>query len=59
MVNTISSYLEYKDVSPVNLNKETSPLSLDAVSQNNSISKLKAPLVTENKNLLSNQILST
>ena len=48
MVNTISSYLEYKDVSPVNLNKETSPLSLDAVSQNNSISKLKAPLVTEN-----------
>ena len=36
--NTISSYFENKDVSPINLDKETNPLTLNVVSQNSSLS---------------------
>ena len=39
--NAISLYFENKDVSPINLNKETKPLTLDVVSQNNSLPNIK------------------
>lgn len=57
--NTISSYFEYIDVSPVNVNKEAKQLSLDAISKNNSLSKLKALSKTESKHLLTNRTLHT
>ena len=57
--NTISSYFENKDVSPINLNKETKALTLDVVSQNNSLRKIKTPSQIENKVLLTNQTLNT
>ena len=57
--NAISSYFENKDVSPINLNKETKPLTLDVVSQNNSLPKIKTPSQIENKVLLTSQTLNT
>ena len=57
--NAISSYFENKDVSPINLNKETKPLTLDVVSQNNSLPKIKTPSQTENEVLLTSQTLNT
>ena len=56
--NVISSYFENKDVSPINLNKETKPLTLDVVSQNNSLPKIKTPSQIENKVLLTSQTLN-
>ena len=57
--NAISSYFENKDVSPINLNKETKPLTLDVVSQNNSLPKIKTPSQIENEVLLTSQTLNT
>ena len=57
--NVISSYFENKDVSPINLNKETKPLTLDVVSQKNSLPKIKTPSQIENEVLLASQILNT
>ena len=53
--NAISSYIENEDVSPINLNKETKPLTLDVVSQNNSLPNIKTPSQTENEVLLMSQ----
>ena len=55
----ISSYFENEDVSPINLNKKRNSLSLDVVSHNNSLSTLKNPSQTENKDLLTNRTLNT
>ena len=57
--NAISSYIENEDVSPINLNKETKPLTLDVVSQNNSLPKIKTPSQIENEVLLTSQTLNT
>ena len=57
--NASSLYLEIKGVSPIKLNKETNPLTLNVVSQNNSLPKLKSPSQTENDVLLTNQTLNT
>ena len=57
--NAISSYFENIDVSPINLNKETKPLTLDVVSQNNSLPKIKTPSQIENEVLLTSQTLNT
>ena len=57
--NVISSYFENKDVSPINLNKETKPLTLDVVSQNNSLPKIKTPSQIENEVLLTSQTSNT
>ena len=57
--NAISSYFENKDVSAINLNTETNPLTLDVVSQSNSLSKLKNSSQIENEALLTNQTLNT
>ena len=56
--NAISSYFENKDVSPINLNKETKPLTLDVVSQNNSLPKIKTPSQIENEVLLKSKTLN-
>ena len=53
--NAISLYFENKDVSPINLNKETKPLTLDVVSQNNSLPNIKTPSQIENEVLLTSQ----
>ena len=53
--NAISLYFENKDVSPINLNKETKPLTLDVVSQNNSLPNIKTPSQIENEGLLTSQ----
>ena len=45
-------------VSPINLNKETNPLTLEVVSQSNSLSKLKTSSQIENEVLLTNQTLN-
>ena len=57
--NAISSYFENKDVSPINLNKETKPLTLNVVLQNNSSPKIKTPSQIENEVLLTSQTLNT
>ena len=57
--NAISSYFENKDVSPINLNKETKPLTLDVVSQNNSLPKIKTPSQIENEVLLKSKTLNS
>ena len=57
--NVVSSYFENKDVSPINLNKETKPPSLDVVSQNNSLPKIKTPSQIEKEVLLTSQTLNT
>ena len=57
--NAISSYLQTEYISPINLNKETKPLSVDLISPNNLISKLKTPSQTENRVLLTNQTFNT
>ena len=44
---------------PLNLNKETKPISLDLISQNNLLSKLKTPSQTENRVLYTNQTFNT
>ena len=56
--NAILLYLEIKGVSPIKLNKETNPLTLNVVSQNNSLPKLKTPSQIENDVLLTNQTLN-
>ena len=57
--NALSSYLKNKDVSPINLRKETKSLTLDVVSQNISLPKLKTPSQIENEVLLTSQTLNT
>ena len=57
--NAVSSYFENKDVFPINLNKETKPPSLDVVSQNNSLPKIKTPSQIEKEVLLTSQTLNT
>ena len=57
--NALSSYLKNKDVSPINLRKETKSLTLDVVSQNISLPKLKTPSQIENEALLTSQTLNT
>ena len=59
MRNAISSYLQTEDVSPISLNKDAKPLSLDLISPNKLISKLKTPSQTGNTFLLTNQTFNT
>ena len=57
--NLISWYFENKDVSPINLNNERKSLTLDVVSQNNSLRKIKTPSRIENEGLLTSETLNT
>ena len=57
--NALSSYLKNKDVSPINLRKETKSLTLDVVSQNISLPKPKTPSQIENEVLLTSKTLNT